>query len=56
MSKLSPHSHSGHHGTDLMGGKRGRAAESRGLALTQGLRVSRGLGSGADVSRTEWER
>lgn len=28
-----------------MGGKQVRAAESRGLALTQGLRVSRGLGS-----------
>lgn len=31
MSKLSPHSHSGHHGTDLMGGKRGAGCREQGV-------------------------
>lgn len=42
MSKLSLHSHPGHHGTDLLGRKQVRDAESRGLAPTQGSRISSG--------------
>lgn len=44
MSKLSPHTHPGHHGSDLMCNKVNKA-ESRWLELTRGLGVSTGLGS-----------